>query len=66
MNNAPKWDEACLECQAKHGGVCESENCLALKYDPWGDPYPLFVYGYDYDGREDYIAYKRKIIEKEN
>ena len=36
-----------------------------MKYDPWGDPYPLWVFGYDYDGREEYIASKRKKMEEQ-
>ena len=66
MENGNKWTDPCLKCQAKHGGTCESEDCAKLKYDPWGDPYPLFVYGYDHDGREEYIALKRKRMEAHN
>lgn len=65
MNNV-KWDKSCLECQAQHGGTCESEYCARLKYDLWGDPYPPYVYGYDYDERERYIAQKQKRLEMRN
>lgn len=35
MKSNIKWTESCLECQAEHGGICESEDCAKLNYDPW-------------------------------
>ncbi len=66
MKSNIKWTESCLECQAEHGGICESEDCAKLNYDPWGDKYPLWVFSPDHDGREEYIAQKRKRIESKD
>ena len=65
MKNTPKWDALCIECQSKNNGTCESEYCKEMKYDPWGDPYPFWVFGHDYGGREEYIANKRKRMEEQ-
>lgn len=55
-----KWDEYCLQCQAKHGGTCPDARCASINYDPWGDPFPSYVYHMDGNSIAEYIAEKAK------
>lgn len=58
------WTDECLVCQEKHGGTCKSERCRKHFYDPWGDPYPFWVYHIDGNSIDKYIAEKRKRLEE--
>ena len=60
-----KWDESCLACQAKHGGVCHSKSCAEDNYDEWGDPIPLYVYHADGNTLQKYLEKKRKRMEEQ-
>lgn len=53
-----KWDDACLKCQATHGGVCHDPRCAEQNYDPWGDPIPSWVYYPDGNCLKEYLAEK--------
>lgn len=58
-----KWDNSCLQCQAKANGVCENRSCAEQNYDPWGDPIPAYVYHHDGNTLDEYLENKRKRIE---
>ena len=58
-----KWDNSCLQCQAKTNGVCENRSCAEDNYDPWGDPIPAYVYHHDGNTLNEYLENKRKRIE---
>ena len=60
--SAPKinWDSVCMECQAKHGGVCHNQKCAEFHYDEWGDPIPEDLYYMDGNNVQEYLAEKRK------
>lgn len=59
-----KWTASCLECKANNNGACRDKDCYNITYDPWGDPYPAYVFAPDHDGMEEWNARKRKEQEK--
>ena len=53
-----KWEQSCLECQAKTNGHCADRECAANTYDPWGDVLPDYLICPDCDSTEDYLEEK--------
>ena len=63
-----KWDSYCLQCQSKNNDTCPNKDCAMSTYDPWGDPFPAYVYHPDGDSIQEYIErkYTQQLIDFEN
>lgn len=59
------WDEECMRCHSRNGGICHLRLCAELHYDEWGDLIPPWVYYMDGNDLEKYLAEKRARLAKE-
>lgn len=58
-----KWTSMCITCKAESGGNCPNRDCAEYNYDPWGDPFPLYLWHPDGNDVYEYLQKKAALLD---